>query len=92
MWDTHEEHTDVISYLTANTLLLNYAHNLLMLHTGAVAVCSKDDMKDTKRRVLCSCVEQQVTPHSVAFVSVCVRARNTSEYFAVYHKTTVRCR
>jgi hypothetical protein len=78
MWDTHEEHVDVISYPTANTLLLNYAQNVLMLYAAAVTVCSENDTKDTKRRVLCSCVEQQVTSHSVDLclcVCVCVCAQ-----------------
>jgi hypothetical protein len=67
--DTHGEHTDVISYLTVNTQLLNYAE----LHMGTVAVCT-----DTNRRVLCSCVLQQVTVHSLtstpSCVCVCARA------------------
>jgi len=65
MCDTHEGHTDVISYLTANALLLNYAENLLMLHVRTVAVYSENNTKDTNRRVLCSCVVQQVTVRSV---------------------------
>jgi hypothetical protein len=92
MWDTREEHTDVISYLTANTLLLDYAENLLMPHMRTAAVCSESNTKDTNRRLLCSCVVQ-VALHSVAGVCACVRAcaRSTSEYFAVYHERTVRC-
>jgi hypothetical protein len=65
MWYTHEEHTDVMSYLTANTLL----------HMRTVAVYSENNRKDTNRPLLCSCVVQQVTLHSMAAVCACVHAQ-----------------
>ena len=87
MWDTHEEHTDVISYLTANTLPLNCAENLLVLHMRTVAVCSENYTKDTNRRFLCSCVVQQVTLHSVA--GVCAVPGGADKSSA---RPTSRCR
>ena len=64
-----------------------------MLHMRTAAVFSENNTKDTNRRVLCPCVVQQATLHSVAGVCACLRAcvRCTSEYFAVYQKTTVEC-
>ena len=64
-----------------------------MLHKRTVAVYCENNTADTNRRLLCSSVVQQVTLHSVTAVRACVRAcvRTTSEYFPVYHETTVLC-
>jgi hypothetical protein len=96
MWETHEEYTDAISYLTANTLPLNYAENLLMLHMGTIAVYSENNRIDTNRRVLCAvflCGAASDATFYGRCVCVSVRGcvRSTSEFFAVCHKTTVRC-
>jgi hypothetical protein len=51
-----------------------------MLHMRTVAVYSENNTIDTNRRLLCSCVVQQVTLHSMAGVCACVRA----QYFWIF--------
>ena len=70
MWDTLEKRTDVISYLTVNRLLLNYAEKLLILRVRTVAVCSEN--KTAAHKQVCAVFFYGEVSDAYILGSVCV--------------------